>query len=202
MPPRFVGKQVIAKAGIYYNDKKIAKLQLKGMLENLDSVVKQTAKKNLDPWTALSILADLEIEQRLQNSVALRWRQSKPNEKISIDQFDFDHHKSRKEQKGKILNLMNLEFIQKRMDVILIGTPGRGPYHGRAKLSKEASLSPKSAQCNSRTETFLCGRPNTPYRPFTGWIMDRCVLVPAQPLSNRPFLSIFKPAVIIDFYLK
>jgi DNA replication protein DnaC len=105
---------------------KFAKLRLKGMLENLDSVVKQTAEKNLDPWTALSMLADLEIEQRLQNSVALRWRQSKLNEKVSIDQFDFDHHKSRKEQKGKILNLMNLEFIQKRMDVILIGTPGTG----------------------------------------------------------------------------
>lgn len=105
---------------------KLTKLRLKGMLENLDSVVKQTAEKNLDPWTALSMLADLEIEQRLQNSVALRWRQSKLNEKISIDQFDFDHHKSRKEQKGKILNLMNLEFIQKHMDVILIGTPGTG----------------------------------------------------------------------------
>jgi len=74
---------------------KLAKLRLKGMLENLDSVVKQTAEKNLDPWTALSMLADLEIEQRLQNSVALRWRQSKLNEKVSIDQFDFDHHKSR-----------------------------------------------------------------------------------------------------------
>ena len=105
---------------------KLIKLRLKAMLENLDSVVKQTAEKNLDPWTALSMLADLEIEQRLQNSVALRWRQSKLNEKVTIDQFDFDHHKSRKEQKGKILNLMNLEFIQKRMDVILIGTPGTG----------------------------------------------------------------------------
>ena len=105
---------------------KLAKLRLKAMLQNLDSVVKQTAEKNLDPWTALSMLADLEIEQRWQNSVALRWRQSKLNEKVSIDQFDFDHHKSRKEQKGKILNLMNLEFIQKQMDVILIGTPGTG----------------------------------------------------------------------------
>ena len=105
---------------------KLAKLRLKAMLENLDSVMKQTAEKNLDPWTALSMLAELEIEQRLQNSMALRWRQSKLNEKVSIDQFDFDHHKSRKEQKGKILNLMNLEFIQKRMDVILIGTPGTG----------------------------------------------------------------------------
>lgn len=105
---------------------KLVKLRLKGMRQNLDSMMKQTAEKNFDPWTALSMLADLEIEQRLQNSVALRWRQSKLNEKVSIDQFDFDHHKSRKEQKGKILNLMNLEFIQKRMDVILIGTPGTG----------------------------------------------------------------------------
>ena len=45
---------------------------------------------------------------------------------ITIDQFDFKHHKSRQEQKNRILNLMNLEFIKKHMDVIFIGNPGTG----------------------------------------------------------------------------
>lgn len=40
---------------------KLAKLQLKGMLENLDSVVKQTAEKNLDPWTAIPDVHFLSI---------------------------------------------------------------------------------------------------------------------------------------------
>lgn len=105
---------------------KLQQLRLKGMLQQFDSVVKQTAEKNLDPWAALALLADFELEYRRQNSVALRWRQSKIVEKLSIDQFDFNHHKSRKEQKGKILNLMSLEFVQKRMDIIFIGTTGAG----------------------------------------------------------------------------
>lgn len=105
---------------------KLAQLRLNAMLNNLDSVTKLTAEKNLDPWTALSLLADHEIEQRWQNSVALRWKQSKLGERVTIDQFNFDHHKSRKEQKSKILNMLTLEFVQEHMDVILIGTPGTG----------------------------------------------------------------------------
>lgn len=105
---------------------KLAKLKMKAMLDNLESVRQQTVEKNLDPWTALSLLADCEIERRWRNSVDLRWKQSKLNEKITIDQFDFNHHKSRKEQKNKILNLLTLEFVQEHRDVILIGNPGTG----------------------------------------------------------------------------
>lgn len=105
---------------------KLAKLQLRAMVQNLDSAVRDAADQNLDLLTSLNRLADIEIERRWLNAVRLRWEQAKLTEKRTIDQFDFDHHKSRKEQKSRILNLLSLEFVRERMDVILIGNPGTG----------------------------------------------------------------------------
>ena len=46
--------------------------------------------------------------------------------KLTVDQFDFGYHRSRREQKSKILELTTLEFVQQKKDVILIGNPGVG----------------------------------------------------------------------------
>lgn len=105
---------------------KLHKLQLKAMVQHLDSVLRETEQKNHGMLYCLRRLADLELERRWQNAVKLRWEQAKLSERSTIDQFDFDHHKSRKEQKTRILNLLSLEFISERMDVILIGNPGTG----------------------------------------------------------------------------
>lgn len=101
-------------------------LRLKGMADALDTVMAQAAQHNLDLVSTVGRLADIEREQRLLNAIALRWRQSKLTEKLTIDQFDFSHHKSRHEQKTRILNLLNLDFVRTHMDVILIGNPGAG----------------------------------------------------------------------------
>lgn len=105
---------------------KLNKLQLKAMVQHLDSVLHEAEQKNHGILYCLGRLADLELERRWQNAVRLRWEQAKLTEKNAIDQFDFDHHKSRKEQKTRILNLLSLEFVSERMDVILIGNPGTG----------------------------------------------------------------------------
>jgi DNA replication protein DnaC len=105
---------------------KLNKLQLKAMVQHLDSVLRDAEQKNHGILYCLRRLADLELERRWQNAVKLRWEQAKLTEKNTIDHFDFDHHKSRKEQKTRILNLLSLEFISERMDVILIGNPGTG----------------------------------------------------------------------------
>jgi len=105
---------------------KLLNLRLKAMTLELDAVLEKANQKNLDLLSTLHLLADTELEQRWQSAIHLRWHQSKLTEKITIDQFDFNHHKSRKEQKTRILNLLNLEFVKERMDVILIGNPGTG----------------------------------------------------------------------------
>jgi len=101
-------------------------LRLKVSAENLVQVIDLATQKNWSPLETIDHLFELELESRHQNKIALRFKQSKLLEKPTIDQFDFDHHGSRKKQKGKILNLMTLEFIGQNKDIILIGNPGVG----------------------------------------------------------------------------
>ena len=101
-------------------------LRLKTCANNILQVTELAKQKN---WSALQIiehLLDLELEAREKNRIALRFKQSKLFEKPTIDQFDFNFHLSRKKQKNRILNLMDLEFIQQKKDIILIGNPGVG----------------------------------------------------------------------------
>ena len=105
---------------------KLKKLRLKTCADHIIPVMEEAKEKN---WSALQIighLLDLELEARELNRIALRFKQSKLLEKPTLDQFDFDFHISRKKQKTKILNLLNLEFIKKKKDIILIGNPGVG----------------------------------------------------------------------------
>jgi len=45
---------------------------------------------------------------------------------LSIDGFHFKHHKSRQELKPRILRLLDLSFLEKGTNLILIGNPGVG----------------------------------------------------------------------------
>ncbi|CAB1059465.1 Mobile element protein [Olavius sp. associated proteobacterium Delta 1] len=101
-------------------------LRLKTTAQNLAQVIELAAQKNWSPLETINHLFELELESRHQNKIALRFKQSKLLEKPTIDQFDFDHHGSRKKQKSKILNLITLEFIGQKNDIILIGNPGVG----------------------------------------------------------------------------
>jgi len=105
---------------------KLTDLRLKGMLQQLDPTLEPATQKNLDVVTTLNLLADIALEQRWQNAILLRWRQSALKDKLTIDQCNFDHHKSRNEQKTRILKLLNLDFVAAHSDVILIGNPGTG----------------------------------------------------------------------------
>lgn len=105
---------------------KLTRLQLKAMAACLDSVLADAQSKNASIVQTISQLADLELERRRQSAIKLRWDQSKLPDKPTIDQFDFEHHKSRKDHRNQILHLLDLEFIKERMDVVLIGNPGTG----------------------------------------------------------------------------
>jgi DNA replication protein DnaC len=110
-------------------DEIIAKLKalgLKTCAAGLADMIETAAQKNLSLTDTLERLLDLELEQRRLTRIATRFKQSRLDEKITIDRFDFNFHISRKNQKTKILNLMGLSFIKEKKDVILIGNPGVG----------------------------------------------------------------------------
>jgi DNA replication protein DnaC len=101
-------------------------LRLKTIANQLPQVMQMAAENNWSPLETIDHLFEIEIETRRLNRIALCFRQSKLTEKLTIDQFDFDHHSSRKKHKTRILNLLSLGFLQDKMDIILIGNPGVG----------------------------------------------------------------------------
>jgi DNA replication protein DnaC len=107
----------------------ILKFKLLKLKTCADNILQTTELEKQKNWSALQIiehLLDLELEAREKNRIAMRFKQSKLFEKPTIDQFDFNFHASRKKQKNRILNLLDLEFIKQKMDIILIGNPGVG----------------------------------------------------------------------------
>lgn len=105
---------------------KCKRLSLNAIAGHLEQALEQAKSSNWSFEKMLDDLLEREIERRTQNRIALRFKQSKLAEKITIDQFDFSYHPSRKENKNRILSLMNQEFIREHADVILIGNPGVG----------------------------------------------------------------------------
>ena len=105
---------------------KCKQLRLKACGQNIAQVIEMATEKNWSTLKTVAYLFDLELEYRRQNRTALCFKKSKLTEKLTVDQFDFHYHRSRKEQKSKILNLTSLEFVQQKKDVIVIGNPGTG----------------------------------------------------------------------------
>ena len=105
---------------------KFKELRLKNCAEHIGALLETAAAKNLSARQTLERLLDLELDAREQARIVLRYKQANLDEKTTIDGFDFHHHKSRQHYKTLILNLMDMEFVQRKMDIILIGNPGVG----------------------------------------------------------------------------
>ncbi len=54
---------------------KLATLRLKGMTQQLDTVMDRAKQANLDTLTTLHHLADIELEQRWQSAIRFHHRQ-------------------------------------------------------------------------------------------------------------------------------
>lgn len=105
---------------------KFKALRLKNCADNIADILEQASNKNLSPLQTIDRLLDFELEARERARIKLRFKQSKLDQKSTIDQFDFNHHKSRQEYKTLILSLLDLEFIHQKKDIVMIGNPGVG----------------------------------------------------------------------------
>ena len=113
---------------IMLNDvqKKFSELRLKHCSENIEIMLEQEKEKNLSTLQVIDRLLAIEIEKRHSAKIKRLFNQSKLLEQPTIDQFYFSFHVSRKKQKNIILNLLDLDFIKQKKDIILIGNPGVG----------------------------------------------------------------------------
>jgi len=107
-------------------EEKLKKLRLNTIAEKLGFALEEEKKKNKGTAGVLEYLLDLEIAARQERAIMSRFRQSKLYEKHTIDQFDFNFHPSRKKNRATIMNLLDLNFITDKKDVIFIGNPGVG----------------------------------------------------------------------------
>jgi len=105
---------------------KLLQLRLKAFARHLEQALAMAAQKNWSALHTLEHLANLELEARNQNRIQLYFKNSKLTNQPTIDQFDFNYHPSRKKQKQLIQNLMELDFITHKKDIIMIGNPGVG----------------------------------------------------------------------------
>ncbi len=107
-------------------ESKLDELRLVGMQSRLETVLTEASRRNLSLAASLEWLADLELEERRGRSVERRFRQSRLQVRSGIEDFDFQHHKSRLSLKSRILRLLDLDFIAQGTNLVIIGNPGVG----------------------------------------------------------------------------
>lgn len=96
------------------------------MSHRLETTLSEAARKNLSAAATLEWLADLELEARRDRAIERRFKYSKLQAQPSIDAFHFAHHKSRAQNKNRILRLLDLRFVATGANLVLIGNPGVG----------------------------------------------------------------------------
>jgi len=119
-------------------------LKLTTCAKQYETVLKEATAKNLSFTETMEWLLDVEIDARKQRSMQRCFLFSRLREQRTMDEFKFNLHHSRMEQKNKILRLLDLEFLKKGTNVIIIGNPGTG----KTFLSK--ILGWKACQNNTR----------------------------------------------------
>jgi len=93
------------------------------MSQQLEKILTEAASKNLTVAATLEWLIDMELEARRNRAVDRRFKCSRLQVQLSIDTFHFQHHKSRLQNKTRILRLLDLSFLATGANLVLIGNP-------------------------------------------------------------------------------
>ena len=131
-------------------EKNLTELKLKYFYENHQAAAQLAAETQMPHLEFLSELVDGEVAE--QNIRAFERRLSNarlPFEK-SMDQFQWSHPD--KINRLQIENLMRLDFINKQVNVLLIGGSGLGKSHIAISLTRQACINGYSALFTSAIE--------------------------------------------------
>ena len=105
---------------------KLCQLKLATTAQELEDLFQQASSRNLSAAELLDLLCDRELAGRLRHTIERRFRSSRLGSQPTIDQFNFNHDKSRQKAKNALLRLLDLEFIGQGANLVLIGNPGTG----------------------------------------------------------------------------
>lgn len=127
----------------------LEELKLEKIKENLDNYIEYINKKEKDIVEALYELTNLEIKLKEEKIIYGCVRTAGFPFQKTFEEFDFDFQPTI--NKEKILDFKNLRFIEKKENIIFVGTPGVGKTHLAISIGIETAKSRNSTyfvNCN------------------------------------------------------
>lgn len=117
-------------------------LKLPYIKEHSQELIDEAIHTKMEYQEFLELYLTREYDLRKNNGIKTRLRRAKFPVKKYLE--DFDHTKYGKEFRDKFSELETLKFINKKENVILIGTPGSGKTHYSIAISTKAIMAGKS----------------------------------------------------------
>ena len=117
-------------------------LKLSYIFKNYEEEIKEAKQTKKDVGIFLDELLEKEINQRKENGIKKRLRYAKFPIKKYLE--DFDKKLYNPEFIKEFDELETLEFIDKKENIILVGTPGAGKTHYAIGLGTKACMEGKS----------------------------------------------------------
>lgn len=138
---------------------KLGWLRLPGMAQVVSNLLDLAGKDNLTTIDVLHRLCDEERASRLGRAVNRRIRDARFPELNTVDGFDFDFDPVRKKVRARYLALHDLAFLEKGINPLFIGLPGRGKTFLARALAYRACQGARRVVVTSamRMLNDLCG---------------------------------------------
>ncbi len=102
-------------------------LKLSRIYEIYEDVAKEAARENLSHMDYLAKIISAEAAAKFERSIQARIRQARFPVIKTIDSFDFNHPESINKQ--QILRILDMDFVERKENVIILGPPGVGKSH-------------------------------------------------------------------------
>jgi DNA replication protein DnaC len=105
---------------------KLRWLKLPGMAKLVAPILDRASAENLSTTEVVHLLCDEEKASRIRSAINRRLRDARFPEVNTVDAFNFDFDPARKKLRSRYLGLHSLDFLDKGINPIFIGTPGTG----------------------------------------------------------------------------
>lgn len=122
-------------------------LKLSYIKDHYDLLIDEASHLDLSHGELLTLMLQREVEKRRQNGIARRLKQAKFPIKHYLEDFERDKYEPKIRNKFK--ELESIDFIEKRENIILMGTSGCGKTHFATALGIKACQEGKSVLFSS-----------------------------------------------------